>query len=682
MPKLELPGVEIDFLDLDRGVSQFDLTLMMSKSKGQCHATVEYSDDLFNAATVSRMFQSFQILLDEVTAHPDKPISRLRLITKEEQRRLLYKMNETKRDFPSEKCLHELFEAQVKQTPDSVAVIHDNDSITYSDLNRRANILARHLKTLGVGPGTRVGILMERSIEIVEALFGVLKSGGTYVPIHTCFPTDRVQFICTDANVKVLLTNVDHISSDIENIKVVNLNDKLSDECSNMKADITPDSLAYIIYTSGSTGNPKGVMVQHSSLVNFLWSMRQRPGITKDNILLSVTPISFDIAALELFLPLIVGATVVIASREMTSNPIQIGEAIKRYQVNMMQATPATWQLLIETGWKGEPGLKAFCGGEALTRKLADQLLNRVDNLWNMYGPTETTVWSSVNLIQKGDSTITIGEPIDNTQLYVLDGGLQPVPVGVVGELHIGGEGLAQGYHNQGHLTDEKFIRDCFSTNINARLYKTGDRARYLANGSIEILGRMDDQVKINGNRIELGEIGSILLQHPSVRDGIVMTGTESGGEKRLVAYFVPKHNLPLSITELREFFGKKLPPYMIPDFFISMDSLPLTPNGKIDRKSLPSPQNVFQHSGYMGPRNETEKMLVEIWKNVLHLEKVGIHDNFFDLGGASMQSLQVVTKANMYGLQLSIENLFEHQTIAELAAHLKVVTIAGNSSV
>jgi amino acid adenylation domain-containing protein len=675
MPELETPGFGIGFIDIDRGVSQFDLTLMMSVSEGQCHGIVEYNRDLFKPATITRMFQSFKMLLEDAMTHLDSPVSRLQLMTKEEQHYIVNELNQTKLDFPSEKCIHQLFETQVEKTPGAVAIIQDDTTITYFELNRRANVLAKHLQALGVEPGVRVGIFMEKSSEIVEALLAVLKAGGAYVPINTSFPWERVQFILDDANVTVLLTNISHESPGDNNLHVVNVNDKLfSTETVylNPQTNVTAEDLTYIIYTSGSTGKPKGVMVNHSALVNFLWSMRKQPGINKDNLLLTVTPISFDIAALELFLPLIVGATVVIVSNETTTNPFMLSEAISRHHVNMMQATPATWQLLIESGWPGMPGLKALCGGDVLTRKLADELFDRVDSLWNMYGPTETTVWSSLCQIKKGDGPVTIGKPIGNTQLYILDAHLQPVPVGVVGELHIGGEGLALGYLNHPHLTSEKFIPDPFSSKPGALIYKTGDRARYLPDHTIEILGRIDYQVKINGHRIELGEIESALMQHPSIYAAIVITRTETSGEKRLVAYFVPINDKFPDAGELRDFVRKKLPAYMIPVVFIRLDSLPLTPNGKIDRKALQVAGNVRELHGYVAPGNETEKMLTAIWKNVLEIEQVGIHDNFFDLGGASIQSLQIVAHANMAGLQINAEDIFEHQTIAELAALIK----------
>jgi amino acid adenylation domain-containing protein len=675
IPELDTPGFSIGFMEIDRGVSQFDLTLMTSVSEGRCHGMVEYNRDLFKPATITRMFQSFQMLIEDAMIRPDSPVSGLQLMTQEEQHHIVNELNQTKLDFPRGKCIHQLFETQVEKTPEAVAIIQDDTAVTYFELNRRTNVLAKHLQTLGVGPEVRVGIFMEKSSKIVEALLAVLKAGGTYVPINTSFPSERVQFILDDANVSMLLTNIHHEPSGNNNLHVVNVNDKLfstETDCLNPQTNVTDEDFAYIIYTSGSTGKPKGVMVNHSALVNFLWSMRIQPGINKDDRLLTVTPISFDIAALELFLPLIVGATVVIVSDETTTNPFLLSEAISHYQVNMMQATPATWQLLIESGWPGVGGLKALCGGDVLTRKLADQLLDRIGSLWNMYGPTETTIWSSLCEIKKGDTPITIGKPIGNTQLYILDAYLQPMPVGVVGELHIGGEGLARGYLNHPHLTREKFILDCFSSKPAARLYKTGDRARYLPDHTIEILGRLDYQVKIHGHRIELGEIESALMQHPSINKAIVITRTETSGEKRLVAYFVPINDECPDTDELRDFIRKKLPAYMIPVVFIRLDSLPLTPNGKIDRKALPVPGDVRELRGYITPGNETEKILTAIWKNVLEIEQVGIHDNFFDLGGASIQSLQIVAHANMAGLQISAENIFEHQTIAELAALIK----------
>jgi acyl-coenzyme A synthetase/AMP-(fatty) acid ligase len=412
-------------------------------------------------------------------------------------------------------------------------------------------------------------------------------------------------------------------------------------------------------------------MIEHRSLVNFLRSMQREPGMKKEDVLLAVTAISFDIAALELFLPLFVGASLVIAGRDMIADPVLMANAIQHYGVTIMQATPATWQLLTECGWEGKPGLKALCGGEMLTRKLADQLLNRVGSLWNMYGPTETTIWSSVASVHEADTVISIGHPIDNTQLYVLDQYLNPVAVGVQGELHIGGKGLARGYVNLVDLTSKKFIPDPFVLKLASGIYKTGDRARYLPDGSIEILGRFDHQVKIHGHRIELGEIETVLRQHPLLVEAVVVLNGETNCAKRLVAYYVPSPEQHVDEVALQDFVRKKLPAYMIPNAWVCLEQLPLSPNGKLDRKALPAPEMISQNE-YVGPRNEEERILVDIWEGVLGVKPVSVLDNFFDLGGASIQSLQIVGHANMAGLGLSAEMIFEYQTIAELAEQLR----------
>jgi amino acid adenylation domain-containing protein len=675
MPKMEIPGLETSFLEIDSGVSQFDLTLMISKRKGQYRCAVEYNKGLFQEDTISRMFHSFQLIMENALIHPDRPISELEFLNDLELQQLVHHRNQTQVDFPQEICFHQLFETQVEKTPNGIAVIHPQHQLTYKELNRRANFLAHELLGLGVGLGSRVGIWMKRSWTIPEVLLAVHKTGGAYVPIHSSFPKARLQYILEDAQLEVLISNMEPESLEGLDVPIIKWDEKALNRIENfpnLSSQVTPHHLAYLIYTSGSTGNPKGVMIPHSSLMNFLWSMKSRPGIQQNDVLMSVTSLSFDIAALEIMLPLISGAKLLIASEEMMEQPSLLGEAIDQFGVNMMQATPSIWQLLLDSGWKGKNDLKALCGGDALPRKFANKLLDKVGSLWNMYGPTETTIWSSANLINPGDNPVTIGQAIGNTQLYILDKYGQPVPLKVVGELHIGGEGLAKGYLNLPHMTKEKFVADRFSSNPQARLYKTGDRARYMPDGSIEILGRMDDQVKINGNRMELGEIMTVLLQHPSIQNGVVLTRKEDFGEKKLIAYFVPKNNMVIEQNELKEFLGKKLPSYMIPAFFVSLPSLPLSPSGKINRKDLPEPGNHQQSKSYVSPRNETEQILAEIWRNVLNIEQVGIHDNFFDLGGASMQSLQVVAKVNMFGFRINVEHLFEYQTIYELSNFLE----------
>ncbi|MFD2201721.1 non-ribosomal peptide synthetase [Shivajiella indica] len=674
LPKLEMSGLEISFLEIDTGISQFDLTLMISKREGQYHASVEYNKDLFHQETIARMFRSYQFLLQDAIIHPDLPISNLQWCNQNELQQLLHERNHTQMEFNQHLLFHQVFEAQVEKTPDAIAIIHQGQQLTYDQLNQQANFLAHRLLEFSGAVEFRVGIWMKRSWTLPVALLAVHKAGGAYVPLHITYPEARVQYILEDAKVDILITNLDPESYKGLKVPVIELEEKpqtLPKTYTNLPSQSSPENLAYLIYTSGSTGKPKGVMINHSSLMNFLWSMKDRPGIHQKDVLLAITSLSFDIAALEIFLPLMAGAKVVVASEEMLENPVLLSQAIDQHQVSIMQTTPAIWQLLLDSGWKGKAGLKALCGGDVLTRKFANKLLEKVGSLWNMYGPTETTIWSAVNLINKGDHPITIGQAIGNTHLYVLDKYKQPIPLKVVGELHIGGKGLARGYANLPILTKEKFIPDPFSSQPDAHMYKTGDRARYMSDGSIEILGRLDDQVKVNGNRMELGEITAILLQHPSIQDGIVVTRTGSSGEKKLVAYFVPKNNISIGPNELKEFIGRKLPGYMIPSIFVSMASLPLSTSGKINRKELPDPESLLELATHVAPRNEIEKILAEIWQNVLHLSQVGIHDNFFDLGGASMQSLQIVAKANMFGIKINVEHLFEYQTIAELASFL-----------
>ncbi|GAB5522530.1 MAG: hypothetical protein Roseis2KO_04020 [Roseivirga sp.] len=675
MPELDMPGLSLRFPDFDRGTSQFDLTLMMTRMGDQYQASVEYNSDLFEAESISLLFDAFNRLLKGALARPDEPLSETLLVTKEEQEEVLTVLNDTEKKFPLNRSFHQLLEEQVRETPDAIAVIYEDRQLSYKTLNEQANQLAHKLRELGVGSGTRVGILMNRSERMLVSLLAVQKSGGTYVPIHTAFPTERIQFILEDASMEVLLTDVDTDKLSTAALKVLYPTDlKAFSQYGqdNPELEIGPDDLAYIIYTSGSTGQPKGVMIPHSALTNFLCSMQQQPGMTAKDVLMAVTSVSFDISALELYLPLMCGASVVIASEAMLQNPILLGEAIEQQYITVMQATPATWQLLLESDWQGNQRLKALCGGEALSRRLANRLLNKVGSLWNMYGPTETTIWSACCPVDKEDAPIVIGKPIANTELYVLDSYGQSVPKGVTGELWIGGAGLATGYLNRAGLTAEKFVFNHLNPVASNRLYRTGDHARYLKNYSIEVLGRTDHQVKIQGHRIELGEISTALTQHPSVADAVVISRTENSGYKRLVAYYIPEKTVEFDAANLRDFLKTKLPAYMIPSFFVEMETFPLSTSGKVDRKALPLPEDNRELDEYVAPGSESEEILVKIWENILEIEQVGVEDNFFDLGGASIQSLQIVAKANMYGLPLNVENIFEYQTIRELVRFLQ----------
>ena len=690
-------------LPLHTHTAKFDLTLTLAELPAGLRCLFEYNTDLFDAATIQRLAGHFECLLQSIVSHPGQRLSALLLVPESERRQMLVDWNATAKTHLPEQCFQHLFEAQVAQTPDAVAVVFENQQLTYRELNRRANQLARHLsRNFGVGPETLVGICMERSLEMVVGLLGVLKTGGAYVPLDPGYPPERLALVLEDAKVPVLLTQQPTVSNfkfSIENLKLLCLDSAWETIAqsgdTNPAVASAPENLAYAIYTSGSTGTPKGVAIPHRALANFLHAMRIAPGLNGNDILLAVTTLSFDIAGLEIYLPLTVGACVVIASREVAADGRLLPVALENAGATVMQATPATWRMLIENGWLGRPGLKILCGGEALPQELAKQLLEHNTALWNMYGPTETTIWSTVDKIENKNETLSIGRPIDNTQIYLTDRHGQIVPAGVHGHLHISGDGLARGYLNRPDLTAEKFIPAAFSDTPGARIYHTGDLARYLPDGRLDCLGRSDQQVKIRGFRIELGEIESIGAQHPAIAQ-IVVTSTSlsvnshrvgsftpnevrsktPGGveEKRLVAYFVAKTETIPAVNELREFFAAKLPDYMIPSAFVNLPVLPLTPNGKIDRRALPAAEltTTKPDADYAAPQNLVEELLTEIWEEVLAVDRVGASDNFFELGGHSLLAVRLFVEIERsFHRSLPLASIFKAPTIKQLAALL-----------
>ncbi|MFB2973200.1 amino acid adenylation domain-containing protein [Aerosakkonema sp. BLCC-F183] len=696
---LELPGLSLKPLEINSKTAKFDLTLYIEETDTGLLANLEYNTDLFDATTINRMLGHYQRLLSSIVANSHRRLSELSILTAAEQQQLLVEWvaGEQGKIYQPIASIHQLFEAQVERTPDAVAVIFEDTKLSYRELNQRANQLANYLVSSGVKTEVLVGICVERSLEMLIALLAILKAGAAYVPLDPAYPQERIAYILADAQISLLLTQ-QHLMAQLpkHQAKVICLdtewNSITQESENNLATELTSNNLAYVIYTSGSTGKPKGVQIQHGAVVNFLNSMRQTPGITERDILLSVTTITFDIAALELYLPLIVGARVVVASREVASDGIQLLAKITESSVTIMQATSATWRMLLEAGLPKIP-LKILCGGEALAHNLSQQLLERCDSLWNLYGPTETTIWSAVYQVNREDGVAYIGSAIANTQIYILDKYLNPVPIGIPGELYIAGDGLARGYINRPELTAEKFIPNPFSSKPGARLYKTGDLARYLPDGNIEFIGRIDYQVKIRGFRIELGEIEAVLSQHPEVQTAVVLAPEDETGNKRLIAYVVPHltPSLPLSdvgegdggrgssftqvnnakSSDLHSYLEERLPNYMVPSSFVTLESLPLTPNGKVDRKALPKIDQMRSQleNAYVAPRNSIEQILAEIWAEVLGLEQVGIHDNFFQLGGDSILTIQVISKADRAGLSLTPKQLFTHQTIAKLAA-------------
>ncbi|MEH2133322.1 MAG: amino acid adenylation domain-containing protein [Nostoc sp.] len=675
MSEIELTGLSVSGLPIGITTAKFDLTLSMENTPGGLFGWWEYNTDLFDSSTIERMTGHFVTLLEAVVANPNERISQLPMLTASEQQQLLVEWNDTAVDYPQDKCIHQLFEEQVQRTPDAVAVVFENQQLTYHELNCRANQLAHYLQSLGVGADVLVGICVERSLEMIVGLLGILKAGGAYVPLDPEYPQERLSFILEDAQVSVLLSQqhlVEKLPQCQAQLISLDTNWQLISQLTqeNPITDIQASNLAYVIYTSGSTGQPKGVQISHSAVSNFLSAMQQRPGITKQDTLLAITTISFDIAALEIFLPITVGASVVIARRDVTLDGRELFDLLVKFKATIMQATPATWRLLLDSNYQFSD-LKILCGGEALPWDLVNELLARSASFWNLYGPTETTIWSSVCQLESSESLISIGRPISNTQIYILDQNLQPVPVGVPGELHIGGAGLARGYLNRPELTQEKFIPNPFN---NSKLYKTGDLARYLPDGNIEYLGRIDNQVKIRGFRIELGEIEAALSQHPHVQASYVIAREDTPGDKRLVAYIVPQPQVTLVISELRSDLKKKLPDYMVPSAIVILESLPLTPNGKIDRRALPAPEPSSELlEKYVAPRNPIEEILSLIWQQVLKVELVGRHDNFFELGGHSLLATQLISRVrSSLKVELPLRSLFAAPTIAELSYNIQ----------
>jgi amino acid adenylation domain-containing protein len=574
--------------------------------------------------------------------------------------------------------VHRWFEAQAARTPDAIAVTDAARSLAYGQLNARANRLARRLCALGVGPDVLVGLCTTRSVEMVAAMLAVLKAGGAYVPLDPAYPLDRLAFMLADSRAPVLITE-ERLRQGLPGVDAhvvcLDPDGARSDEESDANLDGSPDptDLAYVIYTSGSTGRPKGVQVPHAALANLLASMRDTLGITDGDAMLAVTTLSFDIAVLELFLPLIVGARVELVDRETAADGPRLVDRLDATGISFLQATPATWRLLLETGWRGKPGLTMLCGGEAMPRALADRLLDKGDALWNVYGPTETTVWSSAWRVEPGEVPISIGRPIAGTRLHVLDRRLRAVPVGVTGELYIGGTGLARGYRGRPGLTAERFLPDPFSGEPGARLYRTGDLARWRPDGTLECLGRVDHQVKVRGFRVELGEVEAVLAAHPAVREAVVAARPDSTGETSLAAYLVPRveeADAP-SVAELRGWIQGRLPEYMVPSAFVVLGAMPMTPNGKVDRRALPDPARARLAEGddFVPPRGPIEEALADAWAGLLGGDRIGAHDNFFERGGHSLMAIQLLARIrSLFDVEAPLKDFIEEPTLTRLA--------------
>jgi amino acid adenylation domain-containing protein len=689
-------GLSIERIDALPATSLFDLSLYLREREGKLIGFFEYNTDLFEPSTIERMIGHFLKLLEGIVADPEQPISTMPLLTEAERYQLLVEWNNTETEYPKNVCIHGLFEAQAAKNPESIALEFEGKQLTYGELNRRANQLAHYLRRLGIGPEKLVGICIERSMEMVIGLLGILKAGGAYIPLDPSYPRERLAFMLDDSQASVLLTSErivegfkmqdDESPSSIldPQMKLLCLDTHweviaLESE-QNTRSEVKPDNLAYVIYTSGSTGQPKGVAIEHRNTTALLhWA---RSVFTPEELsgVLASTSICFDLSIFELFVPLSWGGKVI-----LVENVLRLPSSAGRHQVTLINTVPSAMTELLKINGLPESLRTVNLAGEPLRSDLVEQIYggSNVNKVYDLYGPSETTTYTTFTL-RASNQPATIGRPIANSRIYILDGSLEPVPVGVTGEIFIGGAGVARGYLNRSQLTAEMFIADLFRGGQGGKLYRTGDRGRYLPDGNIEFIGRMDNQVKIRGYRIELGEIEAILTKHPTVKDCVVVASErEAHSGRNLVGYIVPREHSVLSGSELRKYLKEKLPEYMIPSSFVVLEALPLIPNGKVDRNTLPLPDGTRPPltGEFASPRTEIEELIAQTWREVLKIENVGIYDNFFELGGHSLLATQIVARLQeAFNKDVPLRVLFDAPTIAELAQELETIIRDGRS--
>ncbi|MFN0279993.1 MAG: amino acid adenylation domain-containing protein [Pyrinomonadaceae bacterium] len=685
--KPELSGLNLTPIEVNSGTSRFDLEVLVRETPNGLGVLAEYSTELFDESTIERLIERFEVLLRGILNNPAEKISVLPVLTLNERRLIVDEFNDTRKEYPINKCVHQLFELQALRTPDATAVVYENQRLTYGELNQRANAIAHRLKAFDLGPDSLVGLCVERSLEMVAGIFGILKTGAAYVPLDPSYPVDRLKMMLDDSGASVVLSHQNLTEGlDSKRFRIVNMDDPsiASDVSSleNPQSDISLQNLAYINYTSGSTGVPKGVAIQHSSLNNYTHHILEVLGSDRPLNFANVSTIAADLGNTCIYPALASGGCVHVISYEVLTNPDLFREYTVKHSIDVLKIVPSHLSALLDDDANGLmlPKRCLILGGEALTWDLVKRILDKKRKcvVINEYGPTESTVGSAVAYIGNIENdylaTASIGKPAANTTTYILNESLQIVPIGVHGEIYIGGSGLARGYLNRPELTAERFIHDPFSEQADARLYKTGDLARYLPNGEIEYLGRIDNQVKIRGFRIELGEIESVISRFADVREAEVMARVQPGGDKRLVAYLVSATDSKIETAELRNYLREKLPDYMVPSAFVQLERLPLTPNGKIDQKALPEPDAAVssEREGYVEPRNEIEVKLAGIWSEMLGVDNIGVHDNFFNLGGHSLLAIRMFSAVEeAFRKSIPLATLFEAGTIEKLAAIL-----------
>ena len=670
---------------------EYEISLEVFEQETQFALNLKYDPNLYKETTIQRFLEHYCNLFKKLIQAPTESPVKHSFLSETEKKLVVSDWNTTQQWYPEACCFHDLFSEQVEKTPNAVAVRYDGDVLTYRDLDEKSAILATYLQLKGVKPNQLVALCIDRSLDMLIGLLAIQKSGGAYVPLDPGYPAKRLRYMLEDSKAKIILTQA-KIRKSLE--KVITSANKTKEERlivsfdeqweeirkagqrRKLKKQARPTDLVYVIYTSGSTGNPKGVMISHGSLVNFLCSMKDLLGIQAKDRFLAVTTYCFDIAGLELYLPLLVGAECKISSVEEQKEPEKLISTLRHYKPTMMQATPVTWKLLFEAGWKNEHRLKILCGGETLPIGLQHAFHQTGCESWNLFGPTETTIWSTVQKITD-ESAVSIGRPIANTQVYVVDSSKQLAAIGVVGELWIGGVGVAQGYWNRPELTKEKFVTNPFSEDPTSRVYKTGDLARWLPNGTIDCLGRMDQQVKLHGFRIELGEIENSLNTHPDIEQAIVVL--QENPIVRLIAYYIPSSTLqqPEISGQLQAFLQDQLPPHMIPSLFLPIQRFPLTPNGKLDRKYLAQQKiervkETQQNATQPIIRSELEETILSLWKDVLQIEDIGVHDRLFEVGGNSILVVALARKIQeAMGCEFLPATLFKHNTVYSISQYL-----------
>ena len=669
-------SIQSQYVCLDR----FKIKLSCLRRDDSLIAEFHYDSNLFQLEDISRLAGQFQTLLDSVINQPEAAIGELEILSASEKHQLLVEFNNTQTDYPKHQCIHQLFEQQAASTPEQTAVVFENQQLTYAQLNTRANQLARHLQALGVGCETVVALCVDRSLDMLVGLLGILKAGGAYLPLDPILPDDRLAFMVQVAGAAVIVTQqqlAECFSTQAAPVVYLDTNwetiARQPDE--NLLNKVTPENLVYVIYTSGSTGKPKGVAIEHRQMLNYLHGILERLDLPVGFSFATVSTIAADLGNTAIFPTLCTGGCLHVISQDRATNPEALAEYCDRHAIDCLKIVPSHLKALLSASHpeKIMPRKRLILGGEALSWQLVEQLQQYAPDcqILNHYGPTEATVGVLTYPIESREhsETVPLGRAIANTQIYVLDHHMRPVPIGVAGELYIGGDSLARGYLSQPELTRDRFIHNPFNEGL--RLYKTGDLARYLPNGNIEFLGRIDDQVKIHGFRIELSEVESVLKEHPDIRETVVLAREDEPGNRRLVAYVIPKQQSEFSVSELRNFLKEMLPEYMAPSAFVWLKALPLTPNGKVDRQALPAPVSVRPEleGQFVAPRTPVEESIAGIWTQVLGLDRVGLYDNFFELGGDSIMSIQIVARLNQAGLQFTPKQMFEYPTVAGLAA-------------